>query len=312
VRTAAALLTVLLLSSRSLPQEGPKLKVGVTLHPLYSWVANVVGKAPIEIVPVIGPAADVHHYQPSPEDLKKLSQLDLLFVNGLGHDDFIKGMIEASGNRKVKIVSPNAGLPLIPYQRGKSHTHGGEEKETAPRAAVAYNPHTFLTLTGAAQQVYTIEKELSLVAPEWTETFRANARSYARKLRELKAEASAKLSRAAVTRVATVHDGYAYLFQEFGIEIVAVIEPAHGVEPSAGELAKTIEAIKAVRTKVVFSELNFPPKLVDVIKKESGARVYTLDHMSSGESYSADRFEVSMRRNVETLVQALVTDAKEP
>jgi zinc transport system substrate-binding protein len=312
VRTLAALLGALLVSGPGLGQEGPRPKVGVTLHPLYSWVASVVGKAPVEIVPVIGPAADVHHYQPSPEDLKKLSQLDLLFVNGLGHDDFIKGMVEASGNRRVKIVSPNAGLPLIPYQRGKSHTHGGEEKEAAPRAAVAYNPHTFLTLTGAAQQVYAIEKELSLLAPPWAETFRANARAYARRLRELKAEASASLSRAGVTRVATVHDGYAYLFQEFGIEIVAVIEPAHGVEPSASELAKTIEAIKAARTKVVFSELNFPEKLVDVIRKESGARVYTLDHMSQAESYSADRFEVSMRRNVETLVRALVTDAQGP
>jgi zinc transport system substrate-binding protein len=127
----------------------------------------------------------------------------------------------------------------------------------------------------------------------------------------MKAAASAMLVHAAVTRVATVHDGYCYLLQEFGIEVVSVIEPAHGVEPSAKELALTIEAIKAARVGVLFSELTFPAKLVDIIRKETGARVYSFDHMSSG-PYAADRFETAMRANVETLVKALVTEAKGP
>jgi zinc transport system substrate-binding protein len=306
---ALSALAILFLAS-GLAQEKPKLKVGVTISPYYSWVSNVVGKAPVEVLSVVGAGAEVHSYQPTPEDLKRMSDLDAIVVNGLGHDDFVKGMIEACGNKKLKIINPNAGIPLIPYQKGKFHSHGGEEKE-APKKGVAYNPHTFLSLTGAVQQIYAIEKELSGLLPEQAETFRANARAYAKKLREMKAEASGRLSGASVTKVATVHDGYCYFLQEFGIDIVGVIEPAHGVEPSAQELAQTIEAIKSTKVQVIFSELSFPKKLVDVIQKETGARIYTLDHMSKGD-FTPERFETAMKSNVETLVQALITDSKRP
>jgi zinc transport system substrate-binding protein len=290
-------------------QDSRRLKVGVAISPYYSWVASIVGKAPVEVVSVVGSAAEVHNYQATPEDLKRLADLDVLVVNGLGHDDFLKGMIEASGNRKVRLINPNVGVPLIPYQRGKFHSHG-DEKEP-PKKGPAYNPHTFLSLTSAVQQIDGIERELSLLLPDQAETFRSNARAYAKKLRELKADASTRLSGAAVTQVATVHDGYCYFLQEFGIDIVGVIEPAHGVEPSARELAQTIEAIKETRVRVIFSELTFSEKLVEVIRKETGVRVYTFDHMSKGE-FTPDRFEKAMKANVETLVRALVTDAKTP
>lgn len=302
-----ALLLGIAACSAALAQEPRRLKVGVTIHPYYSWVANVVGKAPVDVIPLVQSGGDQHNYQATPEDLKRLAEFDALVVNGLGHDDFVTGMLEASGNRKIRIINPNATIPLIPYQRGKYHTHGGEEKEAVPRRAVAYNPHTFLSLTAATQQVYAIERELAALLPDQKEVFRSNAMAYAKRLRQLKAEASEKLINAASSKVATVHDGYCYLLQEFGIEIVSVIEPAHGVEPSAKELSETIDSIRAAKVRVVFSELSFPKRLVDVIEKEAGVRVYTFDHMSQGE-YTPDRFERAMRSNVETLVKALVTD----
>lgn len=288
-------------------EDAPRLKVGVTLHPAYSWVANIVGTAPVDVVPVLGPDADPNAYQPSPEDIKRLADLDVLVINGLGHDDFIQGMLQASGNAKVKVVNPNDGVPLIPYRRGTSHAHGGEGEPAEERKAPAYNPHTFLSISAAIQQIYALEKELSALLPAHAETFRANARATTRRLREMKADAAAKLVDAKVTKVATVHDGYAYLLQEFGIEVVTVIEPAHGVQPSPKELAQTIEAIKAAKVGVVFSELTFPQKLVDLIRQETGARVYTFDHISRG-AYAPDRFEKAMKANLDTLVKALVTE----
>ena len=284
-------------------EPAARLRVGITLHPYYSWVASVVGTAPVDVVPVLPADADSHGYQASPADLKLIGTLDAIVVNGLGHDDFVKPMIEASGNTRLKIIDPSTTIPLIPYARGKSHTHAGETN-TAPPKAVAYNPHTFLALTTAIQQVYAIQAELAALQPASAALFRANAQAYAKRLRKLKADALARLAKAPLKQVATVHDGYCYLLQELGLELVAVIEPAHGVEPSASELAGTIDAIKAAGVKVVFSELSFPKKLVDMIAHESGARVYTFDHMSTGE-YSAPQFENAMKANLDVLVGAL-------
>lgn len=289
---------------------GERLKVGVTTPAYYSWVTHIVGDAPVDVVPVIGPDSDLHSYQPLPEDIKRLTTLDAIVVNGLGHDAFIDPMIAASGNKRLKIINPNKGLPLIPYQRGRTHSHGDEaQEEKKPPASVAYNPHTWLTLTGAVQQIYTLEREFSLLLPKYGETFRKNAQAYTRQIRTMKAEASSRLAGAKITRVATVHDGYSYLLQEFGIEVVAILEPSHGIEPSANELKQTIEEIKKTGVPVIFSELDFPKRYVDVIEKETNVRIYTFDHVRSGQ-YTKDRFEKSMQANVDTLVRALITDVR--
>ena len=74
----------------------PPLKVGVTLHPYYSWTMNVVGDTGVEVRPILPGEVDAGDYQPRPEDIKKLADLDAIVVNGVGHDDFIFDMIKAS------------------------------------------------------------------------------------------------------------------------------------------------------------------------------------------------------------------------
>ena len=78
---------------------------------------------------------------------------------------------------------------------------------------------------------------------------------------------------------------------------------------SAQELAGTIKSIKAANVRVVFSERSFPERLVETIRRETGARVYAFDHLNVGE-YGAGRFEAAMRANLETLVRALVEDSE--
>ena len=78
------------------------LKIGVTLHPYYSWTANVVGNLPgYEVRAILPGEIDAGDYQPRPEDIKKLVDLDAIVVNGIGHDDFIFPMLKASGNTRA-------------------------------------------------------------------------------------------------------------------------------------------------------------------------------------------------------------------
>ncbi len=63
------------------------LKVGITLHPYYSYVSNIVGDR-AEIVPLVDAGFNPHSYELQPTDLKRLLGLDALVVNGIGHDEF--------------------------------------------------------------------------------------------------------------------------------------------------------------------------------------------------------------------------------
>ena len=282
--------TLILLLAAS-PAFAQTLKVGVTLHPYFSWTKNVVGTLPgYEVRPILPGEIDAGDYQPRPEDIKKLTDLDAIVVNGIGHDDFIFPMIKASGNSKIVIIRPNDATPQIKAVRGNS-----------------VNSHTFISFNNAIQQTYAIQKALATLRPKDAAALQANAAEYARRLRVIKAKAASQLAEARVTRVVTVHDGYGYLLQEFGLEVAGVVQPAHGLTPSATELRDMVRLLQREKIKVVFSEETFPPPLLKVLSDEAGVKVYTISHIASG-PFTADRFEREMQTNVETMIKALVTE----
>jgi zinc transport system substrate-binding protein len=273
--------------------QPPKtLKIGVTLHPYYSWTANIVGSLPgYEVRPILPGEIDAGDYQPRPDDIKKLVDLDAIVLNGIGHDDFILPMIKSSGNRKLTIIRVNEATPQIRASRG-----------------TGVNSHTFISFTNAIQQTYTIQKALAALRPADAAALQKNAAEYARRLRLIKSKASQQLAEAKITRVVTVHDGYGYLLQEFGLEVAGVVQPAHGLTPSAAELRDMVKLLQREKIRVVFSEDTFPAAMLKVLRDEAGVKAYVITHIASG-AYTADKFEREMQRNVETMIRALVTEA---
>jgi len=253
-------------------------------------VKNVVGDTGVEVRSILPGEVDAGSYQPRPQDIEKLGDLDAIVVNGIGHDDFIFDMIEASGNKGIRIVRPNDGVPLL------RSAHGN-----------LVNSHTFISFSNAITQTYSIARALGELRPRLAQTFQSNAGVYAKRLRKMKGEAIRRLAGARVKRVVTVHDGYAYLMQELGIEIAGVVQPAHGLLPSAAELGQMVDLLRREHVRVVFSEASFPAPLLKVLREEGGAHVYTISHIASG-AYTADKFEKEMQRNVDSIVQALVVD----
>jgi zinc transport system substrate-binding protein len=282
----------LLAPASATAQPATPLKIGVTLHPYYSWTANIVGSLPgYEVRPILPGEIDAGDYQPRPDDIKKLVDLDAIVLNGIGHDDFIMPMIRSSGNRRLTIIRVNEATPQIRASRGSG-----------------VNSHTFISFTNAIQQTYAIQKALAALRPADAAALQKNAAEYARRLRLIKSKASQQLAEAKITRVVTVHDGYGYLLQEFGLEVAGVVQPAHGLTPSAAELRDMVKLLQREKIRVVFSEETFPAAMLKVLRDEAGVKAYVITHIASG-AYTADKFEREMQRNVETMIRALVTAA---
>lgn len=281
--------------------SGCDLTVGVSLHPYFSWAENIVGGA-AKVVPLIPPGSDPHTYQPMPADLEHLQDLDVLIINALGHDEFVGPMLNATELKGLKIINTSQGLALIP-----SHSaHYDFEREGDQK--VSYNSHTYLGITVAVQQIQMITAELEKLCPDQASIFKKNSKKYVKKLRKMLAATLAKLDSldTANLRIATVHDGYAYLFQELGIKVSAVVQPRHGIEPSARQLQDTIKRIKKAKVNILFTELDYEKRYVDIIFQETGCRIYSLSHVSTG-TYDAGLFEEDMKRNMDGIVQALAT-----
>ncbi|WP_037071480.1 metal ABC transporter solute-binding protein, Zn/Mn family [Psychromonas arctica] len=269
-----------------------KLTVGITLQPYYSYVKAVVGDQ-VNVLPLVDEGFNPHNYQPQANDLRRLNLMDVIVVNAIGHDDFALKVIKAADRDDLIIIKANKDVPLLPAM-GQSVGNG------------VVNPHTFVGVATTIQKVYSIANEMSKIDPGNAKLYRANARAYALKFRKMKHKAMMDLSdiNTVGMKVATTHNAYGYILQEFGVQVSAVIEPAHGVEPSASQLQETIEKIKESGIDVLFYELNMPNRYVDTIEKETGIKLYRFSHMTHG-AYRADKVEVEMRQNLNTLVEAM-------
>nr|WP_198927648.1 zinc ABC transporter substrate-binding protein [Aliivibrio logei] len=286
------LLSLLSLFSASAMSATKPLVIGITLQPYYSYVKAVVGDK-AEILPLVDAGFNPHNYLPQPNDLKRLNKMDVIVVNGIGHDDFALKVISAANNSELMVLEANKDVPLLPAM-GQSVGKG------------AVNPHTFVGLSTTIQKVYTIANELSRIDPENASFYRKNARTYAKKFRLMKRDAMLSLGEldTAGMTVATTHNAYGYILQEFGVDVAAVIEPAHGVEPSASQLQGTIEKIRESDIDVLFYELNMPNRFVDTIEEATGVQLYRFSHMTHG-PYEDNKVEIEMKSNLDTLIEAM-------
>src|SRR5690606_11787638 len=182
-------------------------------------------------------------------------------------------IMEAAGNASAALIHANDAVSLIPVA-------GGDQ---------AVNAHTFISTVTAIQQIYEIARRLGEIDPANADAYRRNARDYAARLRRLKAEFTGRIAGldASNFRAATMHGAYGYLMQEFGLSISAVIEPRHGVEPTARQLARTIDDIRAAGDNVLFAEKYFAGGLSESIQRETEEAVFHSSLTTDGADHAA-------------------------
>lgn len=268
-----------------------KFTVGITLHPYYAYVKNVVGEKG-DVLPLIENGFNPHNYSLSPADISRLNKMDAIVVNGIGHDEFAIKAIKQINIKGLSVIHANKDIALL----------GNGNKK---------NPHTFISIDTAIRQVYSIAKALGKMKPKSAKYFINNAFQYAKKLRKLKAPVQKMLIEHDVSQVkiASTHNAYGYLLQEFGLTVAAVVEPAHGVSPSASQLQQTIDEIRRTGIDVLFTELNMTNQYISLIEKETGIKIYHFSHMTHGD-YTADMVEKEMKHNLKKLSEALLFAVK--
>lgn len=283
---AVSTVSTILGTSTSAAAPAMPCRVGVTLHPYYAWTRAVVQGTDVEVVPILPGDVDAGAYEPRPADIARLKTLDLLLENGLGHDDFIDGMVTAAASPRLTRVNLNAETPTLPSAHGN-----------------ARNSHTFLSLTNAMQQTDRIAQILGARLPHHAARFEDNAAAAKKVLRRMLARAQGQLAAVTPPPVVTVHDGYSYLLHELGLTLAAVVEPAHGLLPSAKELGEMVALLERRNLRVIFTEEAFPARLAEPLLA-TGARLHVLSHVAVG-AYTDTKFVEEMQRNLDTIVAAV-------
>jgi len=293
--TSAHLVNYTRLGFRSLVPPGTKMRIGITLHPYYSYVANIVGDR-AEVIPLFPNKFDPHHYREQPGDMDRVIAMDLIVLNAVGHDNFAIDLIQSDPLKDVPIyvIPANNNVPLNP-----GTASGLTDKNV--------NPHTFLSITAALRQLTNIFDALRGLDPANAAAYRQNARQYALKLRRLKAEAMQRIADipALELRCAAANDAYNYLLQEFGLTPQLILETEHGQPVTAKQVRAFIDALNEQHIQALFLDQHLAAKDVRHIREATEVRVYTLSHITDG-AYTPERYEQTMRANVEAITQAIL------
>ena len=107
--------------------------------------------------------------------------------------------------------------------------------------------------------------------------------------------------------IVTFHEAFPYFAQEFNLNIIKVIEREPGSEPSPQELEDIIKDVNKLPAKVLFTEPQYSPTAAETIARETGAHIYALDPIVTGEAneQALDAYINTMKQNVLTLKEAL-------
>ena len=228
----------------------------------------------VMIETIIPAGVDVHTFEPSPADAQKLAGADLIVMNGLGLDEWALSLLEAAGKSEEDVLELAEGIDesnAWVYLEGEEH----DEEEGDGHGHGGADPHIWLDPKGAAIYVERIAARVVADLPERAMEIESTRDAGLAEIAALDEELRVGFAAvdASKRKIVTFHDAFGYFARTYEIEIVGVAVEAPGQEPSAKEIAALIDAIKAAGVTSVFSEVQFPSKVLDQIAAETGATV---------------------------------------
>ncbi|MDP2891555.1 MAG: metal ABC transporter substrate-binding protein [Bacillota bacterium] len=265
-----------------------EFRIVTSFYPMYLLTRGVTGDTPGVSVTDMAPRATgcLHDYQLTPADMRTLGGADVLVINGAGMESFMEKVAE--GMPEMKVITASQGIELLKDEYGEE------------------NPHVWVSVSGAIAEVENIRDGLCEADPKNSGAYRQNADIFITKLDELQKEMHEKLDGVTKKDIITFHEAFPYFAEEFGLNVAAVIESEPGAVPSAEELARVISLVKDKGITALFVELQYPKGTAEVIARETGAELYTLDPAVTGpEGATADEYIRIMEENLATLEEAL-------
>lgn len=288
------LLSVLMCGGCAAEGSGEKTIV-TSFYPMYVFTQNIAQDVPG--VRVVNMTAEnggcLHDYQLQTRDMAMLEGAMALVVNGGGMEQFMDKL--AAQQPKLTVVEACSGIEMLPSEEAHEagHDHG------------AMNPHVWLDPSLAVLQVRSIAQGLAEADSANAEAYLKNGEAYAARIEALDQELRTQLAPLAGSEIVTFHEAFSYMAKAYDLHIAGVIAGDSGEEPSTRQMAKTCDLVKARGIKALFVEPQYPTKTAETIARETGAQVYSLDPVVSGDG-SMESYERAMRENARVLTEALL------
>ena len=296
-----------------------KLSIVTTIFPEYDWVREILGdKADnAEITMLLDNGVDLHSYQPTADDIVKISDCDLFIYVGGESDEWVEDALRNAANGNMKVINLLEVLgdsvkteEIVEGMQEAEHEHEDAEEHEHEEEA---DEHVWLSLKNAKMLVRVISKALQELDPDSKDIYAANADAYVKKLSALDAEYQAAVD-AASNKTILFGDRFPfrYLVDDYGLHYYAAFvgcsaETEAGFE-TISFLAKRVDEWKL---PCVLTIEGAQHKIAETVVRNTTAknqRVLTMDSMQSTTTQDVKNgttYLSVMEKNLSVLKEAL-------
>lgn len=295
-------------------RDGGEVKIIATNYIGYDFARAVLGDD-AEVRMLLKPGAEMHNFEPTPQDVIAMKEAGLLIYNGGESEEWVRDLLDSNA------VSANKTLRMMDVvelkeeeavegmedgekaeEGGVEHGHGGDEVE--------YDEHIWTSPKNAIKIVERVRDRLVELEPERSEELKANAEKYIARLAELDREFREVVAGGAKKElIFGDRFPFRYFVDEYGLKYYAAFPGcAEQTEASSGTVAFLVNKVKQDRIKAVLKIEMSNGNLARTIADEAGAEVLEL---AAGHNISAEDFGRGvtyldiLERNVEVLKKAL-------
>ena len=222
------------LSACSAPSlNNDKIEIVTTIFPEYDWTREILGKNPAnaEVTMLLDNGIDLHSYQPTAQDLIKISDCDLFIYVGGESDEWVERALEQSTNKDMVVINLLESLgDKVKEEEVKEGMQGEEEHDhdhedhdhEEEEEEVEYDEHVWLSLKNASAICETIEKGIEKIDPANASTYKENLASYKAKLNSLDTDYKAAVDASAIkTLVFGDRFPFRYMVDDYGLDYYA-------------------------------------------------------------------------------------------
>lgn len=288
-----------------------KLSIVTTIFPEYDWVREILGEKAdnAEITMLLDNGVDLHSYQPTADDIVKISDCDLFIYVGGESDEWVEDALRNAANGNMKVI--NLLEVLGDSVKTEEIVEGMQEEEYEYEEEA--DEHVWLSLKNAKMLVRVISKALQELDPDNKDIYAANADAYVKKLSALDAEYQAAVD-AASNKTILFGDRFPfrYLVDDYGLHYYAAFvgcsaETEAGFE-TISFLAKRVDEWKL---PCVLTIEGAQHKIAETVVRNTTAknqRVLTMDSMQSTTSKDVKNgttYLSVMEKNLSVLKEAL-------
>lgn len=272
-----------------------KILVATTFTVIADIAKNVAGEA-ADVVSVTKPGAEIHNYQPTPQDIVRTNGADLVLWNGLGLELWFEKFLEQLAD--VPSVVVTQGIQPIDISSGP---YGGKP-----------NPHAWMSPTDALTYVDNITNAMVSIDSDNEEIYKANAEAYKKQIEQLSEPLRKQINQVPEEQrwLVTSEAAFSYLARDFGLKELALWPINADQQGTPSQVRHVIDTVNEHAIRTVFSESTVSSKPAEQVARETGAHyggVLYVDSLSEPDGPVPSYLEL-INKTMGTIVTGLLVE----